>query len=107
MLGPALVFSCYWNTAFVYVFAELLGGLCAAITILPLYGFGNFGSLFDTRIFGWLGLSVPEHFQVHVLPCLLSPDLHKDASTPLVLVKRLSSELHAQAGSPVVCKLQS
>ena len=64
MLGPALVFNCYWNTAFIYVFAELLGGLCAAITILPLYGFGNFGSLFDTRIFGWLGLSVPEHFQV-------------------------------------------
>ena len=63
MLGPALVFSCYWDTAFIYVFAELLGGMCAAITILPLYGFGNFGSLFDTRIFGWLGLSVPEHFQ--------------------------------------------
>ena len=47
---------------------QLLGGLCAAIVVLPLYGFGQFGSMFDTRIFGWLGLSTPEHFQVLSLP---------------------------------------
>ena len=51
----------YWDTAFVYVFAELFGAVIAAALVLPLYGFGQFGSLFDTRIFRVFGLSVPKH----------------------------------------------
>ncbi|CAL8468984.1 g8525 [Coccomyxa elongata] len=61
VLGPAMVFHCYWDTAFVYVFAEFFGAAIAAALVLPLYGFGQFGSLFDTRVFSWLGLSVPRH----------------------------------------------
>lgn len=61
VLGPAMVFHCYWDTAFVYVFAEFFGAAIAAALVLPLYGFGQFGSLFDARIFRWLGLSVPRH----------------------------------------------
>lgn len=63
VLGPTLVFDCFWNTAFIYVFGQLLGGLLAALLVPPLYGFGQFGSVFDTRIFGWLGLSSPQRFQ--------------------------------------------
>ena len=63
VLGPTLVFDCFWNTAFIYVFGQLLGGLLAAVLVLPLYGFGQFGSVFDTRISGWLGLSAPQRFQ--------------------------------------------
>ena len=63
VLGPTLVFDCFWNTAFIYVFGQLLGGLLAAVLVLPLYGFGQFGSVFDTRIAGWLGLSGPRRFQ--------------------------------------------
>lgn len=62
VFGPALVFDCFWNTAFVYIVAQLLGGFAAAGLVLPLYGFGQFGSLFDTRIFGWLGIRVPHRF---------------------------------------------
>lgn len=51
----------YWNTAFVYVFAELFGAVVAAALVLPLYGFGQFGSLFDTRVFKTFGLAVPRH----------------------------------------------
>ncbi|KAK9849026.1 hypothetical protein WJX84_004736 [Apatococcus fuscideae] len=36
VLGPAMVFDCYWNTAFVYVLGELFGGLVAAVLVLPL-----------------------------------------------------------------------
>ena len=61
VFGPALIFDCYWDTAFVYIFAELFGGFLAAVTVLPLYGFGQFGSLFDARVFGFLGLSVPHN----------------------------------------------
>ncbi|KAK9915252.1 hypothetical protein WJX75_006761 [Coccomyxa subellipsoidea] len=61
VLGPAMVFHCYWDTAFFYVFAEFFGAAIAAALVLPLYGFGQFGSLFDARIFRWLGLSVPRH----------------------------------------------
>ena len=62
--------SCsYWDTAFVYVFAELFGAVIAAALVLPLYGFGQFGSLFDTRIFKTFGLSIPKHLaQVQHLP---------------------------------------
>ncbi len=56
-----MVFHCYWDTAFVYVFAQFFGAAIAAALVLPLYGFGQFGSLFDTRVFSWLGLSVPRH----------------------------------------------
>lgn len=55
------MFHCFWDTAMVYVFAQLFGSMIAAAMVLPLYGFGQFGSLFDTRIFGFLGLSVPPH----------------------------------------------
>lgn len=56
-----MVFHCYWNTAFVYVFAQLFGAFIAAVLVIPLYGFGQFGSLFDTRIFSALGLAMPHH----------------------------------------------
>lgn len=56
VLGPAMVFHCYWDTVFVYIFAELIGAAIAAALIIPLYGFGQFGSLFDTRLFSALGL---------------------------------------------------
>lgn len=56
-----MVFDCYWNTAFVYVIGELFGGLVAAILVLPLYGFGQFGSLFDTRLFQFFGMGVPHN----------------------------------------------
>ena len=63
VLGPAIVFHCYWNTAFIYVFGELFGGLIAAIIVLPLYGFGQFGSLLDTRVCSALGIKIPEKHQ--------------------------------------------
>lgn len=56
-----MVFHCYWDTTFVYVFAEFFGAAIAAALVLPLYGFGQFGSLFDARIFRWFRLSVPRH----------------------------------------------
>ena len=40
VLGPALVFNCYWNTAFVYMAAQFLGALVAALVNIPLYGPG-------------------------------------------------------------------
>ena len=60
----------YWNTAFVYVFAEFFGAVIAAALVLPLYGFGQFGSLFDTRVFKTFGLAVPKHLAqvTHLLP---------------------------------------
>ncbi|DBB12410.1 hypothetical protein WJX82_007201 [Trebouxia sp. C0006] len=63
VLGPAIVFHCYWDTAFIYVFGELFGGLLAAIIVLPLYGFGQFGSLLDTRLCSALGIKIPEKHQ--------------------------------------------
>ena len=63
VLGPSLVFNCFWNTAFLYMTGQLLGGLLAAALVLPLYGFGQFGSLFDTRVLSWIGMHVPQRFQ--------------------------------------------
>ena len=63
VLGPAIVFHCYWNTTFIYVFGELFGGLLAAIIVLPLYGFGQFGGLLDTRLCNTLGIKIPEKHQ--------------------------------------------
>ena len=40
VFGPALVFNCYWGTAWIYIAAQLLGGLLAALLSLPLYGPG-------------------------------------------------------------------
>jgi glycerol uptake facilitator-like aquaporin len=40
VLGPALIYNCYWNTAFVYMLAQYLGGAIAAVTALLLYGPG-------------------------------------------------------------------
>lgn len=40
VLGPSLVFHCYWSTVPVYIFAQLLGALVAALATMPLYGFG-------------------------------------------------------------------
>lgn len=42
---------------------QLLGGLLAAALVLPLYGFGQFGSLFDTQVLSWIGIQVPHRFQ--------------------------------------------
>ena len=58
---PLMLECSYWNTAFVYVFAEFFGAVIAAALVLPLYGFGQFGSLFDTRVFKTFGLAVPKH----------------------------------------------
>ena len=63
VLGPAMVFGCYWDSAFFYVFGELFGGLLAAVIVLPLYGFGQFGSLLDTRLCSALGIKIPEKHQ--------------------------------------------
>ena len=59
VLGPAMVFHCYWSTAFVYVFAEFFGAVIAAALALPLYGFGPYGAVRVTR---WLGLPAPHQF---------------------------------------------
>lgn len=40
VLGPSLVFHCYWETVPVYVIAQLLGAAGAACLTMPLYGFG-------------------------------------------------------------------
>ncbi|EFN53106.1 hypothetical protein CHLNCDRAFT_26177, partial [Chlorella variabilis] len=40
VLGPALIYNCYWNTAFVYIIAQYLGGAVAALLALVLYGPG-------------------------------------------------------------------
>jgi len=61
--APRQVFHCFWDTAMVYVMAQLLGAAIAAAMMLLLYGFGQFGSLFDTRVFGFLGLAVPAHLR--------------------------------------------
>ena len=42
---------------------QLLGGLLAAALVLPLYGFGQFGSVFDTSVLSWVGIQVPHRFQ--------------------------------------------
>lgn len=73
VLGPAIVFHCYWNSAFVYVFGELFGGLLAAVIVLPLYGFGQFGSLLDTRVCSSLGIKIPDKHQHRCALLLLSP----------------------------------
>lgn len=36
VLGPALIYGCYWNTAFVYIAAEFLGGAIAAVLAMIL-----------------------------------------------------------------------
>ncbi|KAK9830482.1 hypothetical protein WJX72_011971 [[Myrmecia] bisecta] len=68
VFGPALVYDCYWNTAFIYIFGEFFGALIAATLVLPLYGFGQFGSLFDTRLFSMVGLNVPNSMASHHRP---------------------------------------
>ena len=77
VLGPAIVFHCYWDTAFVYVFGELFGGLLAAVLVLPLYGFGQFGSLLDTRVCTALGIKIPEkHQHRSMLPLSSTLSMH-------------------------------
>lgn len=56
-----MVFHCYLDTAFGHVFAAFFGVAIAAASVLPLYGFGQFGSLLNARIFRWLGLYVLRH----------------------------------------------
>ena len=58
VLGPAMVFHCYWSTAFVYVFAEYFGALIAAALVVPLYGVGQLGT---EQPYAWLGISMPRH----------------------------------------------
>eukprot|EP00884_Botryococcus_braunii_P020381 jgi/Botrbrau1/7026/Bobra.0165s0051.1 len=104
VLGPAMVFHCYWNTAFVYVFAELFGAFVAAVLIIPLYGFGQFGSLFDTRIFGALGLTVPHHLaQEHPPPKepqAPQPGTRADPRTSLAAPQRPTSLITVPIQSP-------
>ena len=40
VFGPALVYNCYWSTAPVYMIAEYLAGVIAALVALLLYGPG-------------------------------------------------------------------
>jgi aquaporin TIP len=40
VLGPALVYGCYWGAVPAYIAAELLGGIAAALISWPLYGTG-------------------------------------------------------------------
>lgn len=40
VLGTSIVFNCYWNNAWVYVLAELAGGVVAGLLAWPLYGTG-------------------------------------------------------------------
>ena len=40
VLGPSMVFHCYWDTVPVYICAQLLGATIAACLTMPLYGFG-------------------------------------------------------------------
>ena len=58
VLGPAMVFHCYWSTAFVYVFAEYFGALIAAALVVPLYGVDQLGT---EQAYAWLGISMPRH----------------------------------------------
>ncbi|KAK9841100.1 hypothetical protein WJX84_002453 [Apatococcus fuscideae] len=48
-LGPTFVFQCNWSSIWVYVLAELAGGLIAGLVSWPLYGSGkDFGRAFET-----------------------------------------------------------
>lgn len=38
VLGPAIVFHCHWNTAWVYMLGEMAGGAVAGALACPLYG---------------------------------------------------------------------
>ncbi|KAA6418398.1 MAG: hypothetical protein FRX49_11654 [Trebouxia sp. A1-2] len=38
VLGPAIVFHCNWNTAWVYMLGEMTGGALAGALACPLYG---------------------------------------------------------------------
>lgn len=40
VLGPAVVYGCYWKAAPIYILAQLLGGVAAALLSWPLYGTG-------------------------------------------------------------------
>eukprot|EP00775_Hariotina_reticulata_P011074 gene11074-11230_t len=40
VLGPAIIFGCYWKAAFVYILAEVLGALAGSVLSWPLYGTG-------------------------------------------------------------------
>jgi hypothetical protein len=40
VLGPAVVFNCYWDSAFIYMLAQFCGGIVAALLSLPLWGPG-------------------------------------------------------------------
>ena len=81
------VFHCFWGTAMVYVFAQLLGSVASAALVLPLYGFGQFGSLFDMRIFGFLGLSVPPHLRAQACRAktVLFPDIRSPSHSELAM----------------------
>ena len=54
-LGPSIVFNCRWQETWIYVLAEIVGGVLGGICSLPLYGRGkDFMKL--TRIGKILGL---------------------------------------------------
>jgi MIP family channel proteins len=40
-LGPSIVFNCRWQETWIYVLAEIAGGLLAGASSLPLYGRGK------------------------------------------------------------------
>ncbi len=40
VLGPSIVYRCYWSTVPVYVIAQYMAGCLAALLCLPVYGAG-------------------------------------------------------------------
>lgn len=78
-----MVYHCFWNTAFVYVFAEFFGAAVAALLMASVHGAGEFA---PERLQRWLGRGpvaaaapLPAHWQVILDCCLLIGNDCKDA----------------------------
>jgi hypothetical protein len=61
-----MVYHCFWNTTFVYVFAEFFGAAVAALLMAPVHGIGEFA---PERLQRWIGGGPaappqPAHWQV-------------------------------------------
>eukprot|EP00887_Chlorella_sp_A99_P005504 scaffold1.g5504.t1 len=58
VFAPTLVYNCYWNTVFIYILGEYMGGVICGILMLPLYGPGpEFGSSEDQPLAGMAELT--------------------------------------------------
>lgn len=44
VLGPSVVYSCYWATVPIYCLAQYMAGCLAALLCLPVYGAGPYAS---------------------------------------------------------------